>query len=200
MTSSDLLSLFQLTYEKETFINVPHASAQKGLVSPQLHYHHALSNLETFVAYTQKSICDTGDSRCSKLATSLLSAHALEIDFDQNAQTLRIAALWERQSDEKPWFDHIRQLNGSAEVGVLHFEKSSRPEEHTLGGYLTFLGRDDHPSTSDIPCSLSKGLPVLTDPENRFASHTWPVIMLFLLQQPTLQTFSVRQACTRPFC
>ena len=82
------------------------------------------------------------------MADSLSSADSVDIDFDTISQALSISTFHAKSIDQFGWTDRFSNFDGAVkvEVGVLATEKSTEPEELSLGGFLTIVGEDDKPS------------------------------------------------------
>lgn len=85
---------------------------------------------------------------------SLLSVASLDVDYDEVSQTLTVSAFWDHPlGRQKGWTETITKNDGNAkfnrvEVGLLSMERSTQPEELSLGGTLAVVGVDTKLSTS----------------------------------------------------
>jgi hypothetical protein len=78
-------------------------------------------------------------------------AEYADYDYDAISHALNVVALWNPR-DERSVGRHEPQVlrktssDDRLEIGVLAIEKADEPEEISLGGFLTVVGEDDHPS------------------------------------------------------
>ena len=105
-------------------------------------------------------ICDRTSSKtaaldaCDSQIQELQQASSIDVDFDAISHALTLTAFWSSPNTSRNEVvaqrasRGIRKLEADdrLEVGVLQSEKATEPEELSLGGYLTVIGDDDHPS------------------------------------------------------
>ena len=115
-----------------------------------------LPSLGDLIIYIQQKICAHEDRACHASAASLDSAHYLDIDYDAISQALVLNAFRSQSPSSRIWNEKIQNLRGSTnlEVGVLANEVPTKPEELSLGGFLTVVGEDEKPSTSILQSDL----------------------------------------------
>jgi hypothetical protein len=89
---------------------------------------------------------------CKDQVQELENASYIDIDFDAISHAFVFTAFWNPdrlkilpgQRDNRSI--HKVKPEDTIEVGVLQSEKATEPEELSLGGYLTVIGENDHPS------------------------------------------------------
>jgi hypothetical protein len=89
---------------------------------------------------------------CKDQVQELENASYIDIDFDAISHALVFTAFWNLdrlkilpgQRDNRPI--KKERSEDTIEMGVLQIEKATEPEELSLGGYLTVIGENDHPS------------------------------------------------------
>lgn len=82
----------------------------------------------------------------------LENASYIDVDFDAISHALVFTTFWNphrqqilsAQRGKRP-IKSIR-ADDTIEVGVVQSEKATEPEELSLGGYLTVIGQNYHPS------------------------------------------------------
>ena len=101
---------------------------------------------------------------CEPQLEELKQAIYVDIDFDVISHALIITAL----HPATPLLGNATPDGGASrdirkpkaddrlEVGVLQTEKATEPEQLSLGGYLTVVGEDDHPSMSHDSCWIHR--------------------------------------------
>ncbi|KAF2841697.1 PIG-X-domain-containing protein [Patellaria atrata CBS 101060] len=131
---------------QETFIGLPILSERFSTTS-SFQYYYRLPLLRELVTYIQQKICPTEHSACYENADTLLSASYVDFDYDSISHTLIVKAYWSASPTTAGWTEAITspKADESIEIGVLGSEKPDEHEELKLGGFLTILGRDDHP-------------------------------------------------------
>ena len=132
---------------KDSFISLSVLS-ERFASSSAYQYHELLPSLIDLVTYIQQKLC-ANDGPCKARSDTLRSADYLDVDYDTISQSFTVSASWHTSPSPGTWDERIDNRGGSVkvEVGVLANEKATRPEELSLGGYLTVLGEDKEPST-----------------------------------------------------
>jgi len=118
---------------------------------------------ETFLSNVCKSDSaqDSWHLACKDPITQLESASNVDIDFDAESKKLIFSVLWGPQaSGEFASGRSTRQYRhlGAAdrlEVGMLQGQGAKKPGELSLGGYLTVIGEDSHPSMLHVACCFT---------------------------------------------
>ncbi|KAK3048896.1 protease B nonderepressible form [Extremus antarcticus] len=96
----------------------------------------------------------TDDEAARLRVQELDHADYTDVDFDAISSTITLTAVWSPVASAEN-FNSTRRASGKIrgsganqriEVGVLHPEKAKEPEELSLGGFLTVIGDNDHPS------------------------------------------------------
>ncbi|KAF2756058.1 PIG-X-domain-containing protein [Pseudovirgaria hyperparasitica] len=130
-----------------TFTNVSILSERFATGASQ-QYHTMLSSLAELITYLSHKVCKGRDYACIKQMQSLSSAAYLDIDYDTISHALTFTAFWDSAPSSHGWTDKHSQLGPThqTEVGILNSETPTEPEELKLGGFLTVIGEDDHPS------------------------------------------------------
>lgn len=101
------------------------------------------------MTYIEHKICPLLGAACYRKAQLLKFADYLDIDFDTISQTVNIVVFRHGPPTSGLWDEHISndgRIN-RVEVGVLANEVPRKPEEFSLGGFLTVVGEDNKPST-----------------------------------------------------
>ncbi len=88
---------------------------------------------------------------CDAVLEELKHASTIDVDFDAISHAVILTVMWPpKTADSGSARSHstIRQASpqDTIEVGVLHPEATTEPEELALGGFLTVVGETDHPS------------------------------------------------------
>lgn len=111
-------------------------------------FYSEVGSLKDFVLYVQQKVCANIYSQCLADTDSLNLAQCLDIDYDAISQSLVLRVFWSQPPNPLGWTAEFRQLKTRhrLEVGVLANEKPRRPEEVSMGGFLTVLGEDQKPS------------------------------------------------------
>ena len=111
-------------------------------------FYSEVGSLKDFVLYVQQKVCANIYSQCLADAVSLNLAQCLDIDYDAISQSLVLRVFWSQPPNPLGWTAEFRRLKTRhrLEVGVLANEKPRRPEEVSMGGFLTVLGEDQKPS------------------------------------------------------
>lgn len=129
------------------------ASSERFTSSAALQYYQLLPSLDELVTYIQQKICLTLDSDCQAKAASLAIANYLDVDYDSISHALVVKLFRYQPPALGTWNEKMIKTGASSkvEVGVLANEKAIEPEELSLGGFLTVIGKDTKPSTELIP-------------------------------------------------
>lgn len=105
-------------------------------------------NLKTHIC---PSLSETNPLRelCSTIANAVPATY-IDLDFDVISHAVTITMFWNppEPGNKDSRLPAIRrpQTSDRLEVGILQPENPEEPEELSLGGYLTVIGEDDHPS------------------------------------------------------
>ena len=88
------------------------------------------------------------DHACSVDAASLDQVDSLDVDYDAISQSLVLRLFWSKPPETSGWTAEFDRGNARhrIEVGVLANEKPTQPEEISVGGLLTVVGKDSEPS------------------------------------------------------
>ncbi len=106
----------------------------------------------------------TDDEAARLRVQELDHADYTDVDFDAISSTITLTAVWSPVASAEN-FNSTRRASGKIrgsganqriEVGVLHPEKAKEPEELSLGGFLTVIGDNDHPSTYSVFVSRAR--------------------------------------------
>jgi hypothetical protein len=111
--------------------------------------------LNDLITYIQQKICSAPDTACKAKAASLIGADYLDIDYDSISHELVLKIFQHQPSAAGTWNETFTKSAAPSkiEIGVLTNEKPLQPEELSLGGFLTVIGKDTVPSTSPTPIS-----------------------------------------------
>ena len=156
---------------QDSFSKIPMIS-ERFSSSTSSQYYHLLPSLHDFVYYLQDVSCDHGDTSCSEAVSTVESATYIDVDYDAISHVLVINSFWNAAPEPNGWtetLEHSSEMD-RLEVGVLENEKPSEPEELSLGGFLTVIGKDDKPGRQQ----QDKPLP----PINALADHRYLIIYL----------------------
>ena len=146
----------------ETFSKPPILSERFATSSTYQYYQLSDVPAQIGKAFLSK-LCNTTSKglaaldSCESQLQELATATYIDIDFDAISHTVVFTASW-----SGPYGDDLASRRAArpirkpraedrVEVGVLQSEKATEPEELSLGGYLTVLGEDDHPSILNPP-------------------------------------------------
>lgn len=142
-------------YVEETFSKPPILSERFASASTYQYHQNApiTSSLgQTFLGKLCNSAAGNGAgaNACKAQINSLEQATYVDVDFDAISHAVTLTALRSPTIESKTEARPIREWGNQdrLEVGVLQAEKPNEPEELSLGGYLTVVGEDDHPSTA----------------------------------------------------
>lgn len=107
-------------------------------------YYQPVDNLREFIEYTKHNICGSSEANCVERISSILQASWVDIDYNAESPGLTVTAFWSPQTQDIA----LKKTgpNDQLEVGILSVETSKKPEEITLGGFLTVVGEDTKPS------------------------------------------------------
>jgi len=89
---------------------------------------------------------------CKDPIMQLENASNVDVDFDAESKKLGFSVLWGPQASGEPASRRstlrYRHLGAAdrLEVGMLQDQGAKKPGELSLGGYLTVIGEDSHPS------------------------------------------------------
>ncbi|KAF2811037.1 PIG-X-domain-containing protein [Mytilinidion resinicola] len=138
---------------KETFVNMPILS-ERFSSSSTSQYYQLLPSLDDLVTYIQQSLCPKSNSKCQQQASTLGSATYVDFDYDTISHALILNAFWAREPSEGSWTESIslQKEGDTIEVGVLTSEKAVDKEDLAFSGFLTVVGEDSKPSTSNHSC------------------------------------------------
>lgn len=139
---------------QETFTPLPTFS-ERFTSSAALQYYQLLPSLDELIAYIQQKICSASDSACQAKALSLIAASYLDLDYDSISHALVVTIFRHEPPPLGTWNETFIKLGASSkvEVGVLTNKQAIEPDELSLGGFLTVIGKDKRPSISPIPIS-----------------------------------------------
>jgi len=112
-------------------------------------YYSYLPSLQHLAGYFRDSICKSTSRECKEVASSLLSASYLDIDYDTISHAVVLNAYWSESPKGASWAETITlpSKDQIIEIGVLNHERNPDPEDIGFGGFLTVLGEDEAPST-----------------------------------------------------
>ena len=122
--------------------------SQRFASSAAYQHNEHLSSVEDLVTYIQQKVC-LGNFECIAEVERVRHADYLDFDYDAITQSVLLSAFWVRSpGTEERWNERIgrRKTSDRVEVGVFSQEKSTQPEEISLGGYLAVVGKDSKPS------------------------------------------------------
>ncbi|KAL4909406.1 protein pbn1 [Aspergillus multicolor] len=109
-------------------------------------FHELLPSLENLVTYIQHKFCPTKDEKCPQRAASILSADAVDINYDSISHALTLSGYWSEAPGGQGWTEIIAKHDGGTdkvEIGLLGAEQASEPEEIKMGGLLAVVGEDE---------------------------------------------------------
>lgn len=138
---TQLLDLVKCGFSKPPILSERFAS------TATYQFYHGPSNLldisETI------GLCISASAETTPLCAILSAAKSaayVDYDYDAISHALNIAILWDSPAGRV----QARKIDSEdrLEVGILQTEKATEPEEISLGGYLTVVGEDDHPSAT----------------------------------------------------
>lgn len=134
----------------QTTFSTPPILSSRFTTSPAAQYYSELPSLQHLSRIVQHT-CRPENGYCQTLASSIITAKYLDIDYDAIQHSLVATAYWDKPPTNTAWSDDIVQPPGRdhrVEVGVLSKEQAVDPElgDMTLGGVLTVLGEDIQPS------------------------------------------------------
>lgn len=134
------------------------------------------------MTYIQQKICSQAGSACYTEANALQYDDYLDIDYDAISQSLVLGVFQHQHPHRILWNGTLPRIPGDAkvEVGVLAYEKPTKPEEISLGGFLTVIGEDSEPSRYTAAQALAQ---ILTVCQAQLSSRFHLVIM----QRPRCQ-------------
>ena len=133
----------------------PRVLAERFAASSTYQYYH-LASIDQYIGVNLLArLCDSKPPdlhACKDQVQELENASYIDVDFDAISHALVFTAFWNphrrqilpAQRDKRP-IKRIR-AEDTIEVGVLQSEQATEPEELSLGGYLTVIGQNDHPS------------------------------------------------------
>ena len=141
---------------KQTFTKPSVLSERFAAASTYQYYH--LASIDQYIGVNLLArLCDSKSPAlhaCKDQVQELENASYIDVDFDAISHALVFTAFFNphrghilpAQRDKRS----IKRLRAedTIEVGVLQNEKATEPEELSLGGYLTVIGQNDHPSKS----------------------------------------------------
>ncbi|TVY53168.1 Protein pbn1, partial [Lachnellula suecica] len=133
--------IFKSLQKKASFTTLP---VERFSHSAATQYYTSLPDVDNFVFYLIHKLCTPHkDATCLPRAQLLLGASTIDIDFDTISHALTVTAFWPSQT----WDLDIKNTNQDRlEVGILSVQNPKEREELSLGGFLTVVGEDDHPS------------------------------------------------------
>ncbi|KAJ4367117.1 protease B nonderepressible form [Neocucurbitaria cava] len=113
-------------------------------------YFAYLDSLEKVITNFQEKFCKTKDDICGKLATQLLSAKYVDVDYDTISRAVVLTAGWNDAEGREGWSEEIQlpSKDSTVEIGVLMHEPNSDPEDIQFGGFLAVLGQDLSPKAT----------------------------------------------------
>ena len=100
--------------------------------------------MNDLATYVQQSLCGS-NTKCQNLASSILSADSVDIDYDNRSHSFTVSAFWSRADKTEGWTEDIRKgdlASEKVEVGLLATEKATEPGDVSLGGFLAVVGED----------------------------------------------------------
>ncbi|CAK3831347.1 related to pbn1 [Lecanosticta acicola] len=135
----------------ESFSKPPILS-ERFASSSTFQFYHGPDGMERLSRMLESAACEetsTLQTLCNAAKESSAASY-LDFDFDVISHALTVTAL-RPSSNGAPGRSKrgsVRKLNPDdrVEVGILQAQKAEEPEELSLGGLLTVLGDDDHPS------------------------------------------------------
>ncbi|KAJ5908413.1 hypothetical protein N7495_001095 [Penicillium taxi] len=132
---------------EDSFITPP-ALSTRFAASASLQYWSRLPSLQALVSFIQNTACrqlKTGSAECHENSNSLLSADAVDIDYNSISSTVTVTGLW-ASPPSGGWTEDIQKPVSSAdkiEFGLLTAEKdAAAPEDVKMGGLLAVVGSD----------------------------------------------------------
>ena len=142
----------------ETFSRPSILSERFATSSTYQYYQYAPINSRVGEVFLRK-ICGTKPTAlesCESQMQELARVNSIDIDFDVISHSLILSAFWPASDTDKDSLIARRaaravqkpRAQDRVEVGVLQVENATEPEEMSLGGYLTIIGEDDHPGTT----------------------------------------------------
>lgn len=144
----------------ETFTK-PAILSERFATSSTYQYYNLAALDQYLGVHVLKRLCEGKEPAlhaCKDQIQDLENASYIDIDFDAISHALVFTAFWNpdrpkilsSQRDKRPI--QRARAEDTIEVGVLQSEKATEPEELSMGGYLTVLGQNDHPSMHIDPC------------------------------------------------
>ena len=144
--------------EIQRIFTKPPVLSERFSSSASLQYHELLPSLDHLITYIQEKLCPEGDKACQNGVARISDAGFIDADYDTVSQSFTFSTFYDRPVSLNgvragAWNEHIVKCSSSlmTEVGILAEEKSTQPEELSLGGFLVTLGRDTKPSKYHDP-------------------------------------------------
>ncbi|KAG8532102.1 uncharacterized protein KY384_003739 [Bacidia gigantensis] len=147
----------RMTNALKRFFSQPSVLSERFASSASFQYYQGLLSSTSLSNYIEETICSKKDSACRHDAERIKSADYFDIDYDTISQSFTFTAYFGRAHPvdatgqiTKPWNEYIGDFNGSVatEIGILSSQKSTEPEELSLGGSLVQLSKDTRSMSS----------------------------------------------------
>ncbi|KAJ5689090.1 Protein pbn1 [Penicillium macrosclerotiorum] len=132
---------------QDAFITPPLLSTTIHAASAPLQYYTELPSLKSLVAFIRRLAChqlQAGGAECHGRADSLLTADAVDIDYDNASHTLRVTGLW-ASAPTGGWTEDIHKPSSDedqVEFGLLGVEQAIHAKDIKMGGLLAVVGKD----------------------------------------------------------
>ena len=157
----------------ETSIKLPILS-ERFSMSASSQYFAYLDSLGNVLDNFQEKFCKARNDVCKELATQLLTAAYVDVDYDTISRAVVLTAGWSDAEGHEGWSEKIQlpEKDSTVEIGVLNHEPNPDPEDVQFGGFLTVLGQDTAPSTYTI--STNANIDILTRQQKQPVSKPQP--------------------------